>query len=282
MAVRSVVALICAVTLAACAPAEAAPGSRETFRDAFAQRAEEAMPGVKVQALDGATLRITWPDGTRKNLSMTTSYEYYEKDPERSEEIIEGLIATLQEEAEGTPASRDNLVIIVRPVGAKVELGAGQAIPLSRPFVGDMIQILAVDSETSIRYAGRDDLVMLKLSEADAWKLGLSNLSVRMGKLEAIPLEGVDGLLGVGSESGLGPSALLGKPPCGPGSQRPEGQLALVLARDFFAIPANDQPASLAVFWAMARHEAASPEAFSRTAITCKGGRWIPIAPPQG
>ena len=240
------------------------------------------MPGVKVKALDGATLRITWPDGTRKNLSMTTSYEYYEKDPGRSEEIIEGLIATLQEEAEGTPASRDNLVIIVRPVGAKVELGNGQAISLSKPFVGDMIQILAVDSETSIRYAGRDDLVKLKLSEADAWKLGLSNLSVRMGKLEAVRLEGVDGLLGVGSESGLGPSALLGSPPCGPGSQRPEGQLALVMARDFFAVPATDQPASLAVFWAMARHEAASPDAFSRTAIICKGGRWIPIAPPPG
>jgi len=279
---RLILALICAVTLAACAPAEAAPGSRETFRDAFAQWAEKAMPGVKVKALDGATLRITWPDGAYETLSIATAYEYYEKDPERSEEIMDSLVAILQEGAEGEPASRDNLVVVVRPAGAKVELGGGQAISLSRPFVGDMIQILAVDSETSIRYAGRDDLVKLKLSEADAWKLGLSNLSVRMGKLEAVPLEGVDGLLGVGSESGLGPSALLGTPPCGPGSQRPEGQLALVMARDFFAIPANDQPESLAVFWAMARHEAASPEAFSRTAITCKGGRWIPIAPPQG
>lgn len=240
------------------------------------------MPGMKVEALDGATLRVTWPDGTRKNLSMTTSYEYYEKDPERSEEIIEGLIATLQDEAGGTPASRGNLVIVVRPVGAKVEFGDGQTISLSRPFAGDLIQILAVDSENSIRYAGRDDLTKLKLTEAEAWRLGLSNLSARMGKLETIPLEGIEGLLGVGSESGLGPSALLGPPPCGPGSERPEGQLVLVMARDFFAVPANDQPASLAVFWAMAKHEAASPEAFSRTAITCKGGRWIPIAPPQG
>ena len=59
MAVRSILALICAATLAACAPAEAAPGSREAFRDAFAQRAETAMPGMKIEALDGATLRIT-------------------------------------------------------------------------------------------------------------------------------------------------------------------------------------------------------------------------------
>ena len=279
---RSILALMCVVTLAACAPAEAAPGSREAFRDAFAQRAENAMPGVKVKALDGATLRITWPDGTHDKLSIATAYEYYEKDPERSEEIMDSLVAILQEGAEGEPASRDNLVIVVRPAGAQVEIGGGQAISLRRPFVGDLIQILAVDSETSIRYAGRDDLVKLKLSEAEAWKLGLSNLSVRMGELEARPLRGVEGLLGVGSESGLGPSALLGPPPCGPGSERPEGQLVLVMARDFFAVPANDQPASLAIFWAMARHEAASPEAFSRTAITCKGGRWIPIAPPQG
>lgn len=279
---RSILALLCAVIMASCAPAAAAPGSREAFRDAFAQRAEKAMPGVKVKALDDATLRITWPDGTRENLSIATAYEYYEKDPERSDEIMDSLVAILQEGTEGEVASRNNLIVVVRPAGAQVEIGGGQAISLSRPFAGDMIQILAVDSETSIRYAGRDDLVKLKLSEAEAWKLGLANLSVRMGKLEARPLQGVEGLLGVGSESGLGPSALLGPPPCGPGSERPEGQLVLVMARDFFAVPANDQPASLAVFWAMARHEAASPEAFSRTAITCKGGRWIPIAPPQG
>lgn len=279
---RSILALICAVTLAGCAAAAPAPGSREAFRDAFAQRVEKAMPGVKVKTLDAATLRITWPDGTHEKLSIATAYEYYEKDPERSGEIMDSLVAILQEGAEGEPASRGNLVVVVRPAGAQVEIGGGQAISLSRPFVGDMIQILAVDSETSIRYAGRDDLTKLKLSEAEAWRIGVSNLSVRMGKLEAIPLEGVEGLLAVGSESGLGPSALLGPPPCGPGSEHPEGQLVLVMARDFFAIPANDQPASLAVFWAMARHEAASPEAFSRTAITCKGGRWIPIAPPPG
>jgi hypothetical protein len=29
-------------------------------------------------------------------------------------------------------------------------------------------------------------------------------------------------------------------------------------------------------------YEAVNPEAFSRTAITCQGGRWVPIAPPQG
>ena len=239
------------------------------------------MPGVKIEALDGATLRITWPDGTRENLSMATAYEYYEKDPGRSDELIDGLITTLQEGAEGAPIARDNLVVIVRPVGAKVEIGGDAAIPLSKPFVGDLIQILAVDSETSIRYAGRDDLAKLKLDEADAWKLGLSNLPLRMGVLEARQLEGVEGLLAVGSESGLGPSALLGPPPCGPGSDRPEGQLALVMARDFFAVPANDQARSLAVFWAMARHEATSPEAFSRTAITCQGGRWVPITPPR-
>ena len=218
---RSILALLCAVIMASCAPAAAAPGSREAFRDAFAQRAEKAMPGVKVKALDDATLRITWPDGTRENLSIATAYEYYEKDPERSDEIMDSLVAILQEGTEGEVASRNNLIVVVRPAGAQVEIGGGQAISLSRPFAGDMIQILAVDSETSIRYAGRDDLVKLKLSEAEAWKLGLANLSVRMGKLEARPLRGVEGLLGVGSESGLGPSALLGPPPCGPGSERP-------------------------------------------------------------
>ena len=282
MVARSVLALICAATLAGCGPAQAGQQSREAFRDAFAQRAEAAMPGVKIEALDGATLRITWPDGARESLSMATAYEYYEKDPGRSDELIDGLIATLQEGAEGAPISRDNLVIIIRPLGAKVEIGGGAAIPFSKPFVGDLIQILAVDSETSIRYAGRDDLAKLRLDEAEAWRLGLSNLSARMGELEARPLEGIEGLLAVGSESGLGPSALLGPPPCGPGSDRPDGQLALVMARDYFAVPANDEEAALAVFWAMARHEAASPEAFSRTAITCQGGRWIAIAPPRG
>lgn len=277
---RSILALVCAVTLGGCAPAEPAPGSREAFRDAVAQRVEKAIPGVKAKGVDAATLRLTWPDGTRDDLSIATAYEYYLKDPERSEEIMDSLADLLQEGAEGEQASRDNLVVVVRPAGAQVEIGGGQPIALSRPFVGDLIQILAVDSESSIGYADHDDLAKLKLSEAEAWKLGLSNLSVRIGKLETVPVEGAQGLLGVGSESGLGPSALLR--PCGPGFEQPEGQLVLVMARDFFAVPSNDQPASLDVFWATAREEAASPEAFSRTAITCKGGRWIPIAPPPG
>ena len=61
MAARSVLALTCAVTLAACAPAEAAPGSRETFRDAFAQRAEEAMPGWAEQKPAGRMSRPGLP-----------------------------------------------------------------------------------------------------------------------------------------------------------------------------------------------------------------------------
>lgn len=258
--------------------------SREAFRDAFAARAETAMPGLKAKALDAATLGITWPDGTYDRLSIATAYEYYEKDPRRSDELMDILLGSIRVGNEEMPASRDNLVVIVRPAGAKIELGGSRvrAVAITKPFVGDLIQILAVDTETAIRYSSRDDLAKLKLSEAEAWTLGLSNLSVRMGELEARPLEGVPGLLGVGSESGLGPSALLGPPPCGPGTDMPEGQLALVMARDFFAIPANDQEAALAVFWAMARHEARSPEAFSRTAITCQGGRWIAIAPPQG
>lgn len=282
---QSVLALICAVMLAACGPAQASPEmSREGFRDTFAARAEAAMPGIKAEVLDAATLKITWPDGTHDRLSVATAYEYYEKDPQRSDELMDILLASIREAREEIPASRDNLVIIIRPAGAKVELRGDRVdvVSITKPFAGDLIQILAVDSETSIRYVSRDDLTKLKLSEAQAWRLGLSNLSVRMGELEARPMERVDGLLGVGSESGLGPSALLGPPPCGPGSDRPEGQLALVMARDFFAVPANDQAASLAVFWAMARHEATSPEAFSRTAITCQGGRWVPITPPRG
>lgn len=108
-----------------------------------------------------------------------------------------------------------------------------------------------------------------------AWAKGLANLSARMGRPEIGPFGEIAGLIAISADSGPAPSVLLLPEACTP---RTNGRLA----RHFFVQPANDDERAIAVFWRLARFQATSPEAFSRSVIACREGRWAVVEAPTG
>jgi hypothetical protein len=191
------------------------------------------------------------------------------------------VIATLSQDDAELAAKADRLVVILRPPRPTVEFGPSEAVvQMSRPFAGDLVQILAIDSAAAIRYATAEDLRELGMTEDQAWARAVANLPQRIGRLDVAPLdEEFDDLTAVASDSGLAPSSLVLQGACERGAN---GKPILVLARHFFILPASDAAATMAGFWRLARFEATSPEAFSRVVIACRDGRWARVEPPAG
>jgi len=272
-----------AAALLACGPRPAgaeAEMSPKAFRELFIARAQESLPGTRFKRLDDETIEITLPGKQRDRASLRMAYIEYLRRPEDVEEVIDRVIATLSQDEAELAANADRLVVILRPPRPTVEFGPSDPGELiSRPFAGDLIQVLAIDSAAAIRYAQPEDLREVGLSEDQAWARALANLPTRMGALEAGPMEDAEDLIAVGADSGLAPSALLLPGACRPGENGPP---VLVLARHFFVQPADEAGPTTAGFWRLARFEATSPEAFSRKVIACRDGRWATIEPPAG
>jgi hypothetical protein len=55
-----------------------------------------------------------------------------------------------------------------------------------------------------------------------------------------------------------------------------------MLARHFFVQPTSEDEQTIADFWRFARYEATNPDAYSRTVIACRDGRWATVEPPTG
>ena len=283
MPIRLVLAVALAATLAACSPRPASAGaemSPKAFREFFIARLEAAAPGTRVRRLDDETILVTLPGRQSDRTHLRMAYIEYLRDPTQAEDVASRVIATLRQDEAELAANADRLVVILRPPKPIVEHGDADAGELiKRPFAGDLVQVLAIDSAAAIRYAQIEDLRELGLSEDQAWARALANLPARMGALDAGPMEGMEELIAVGNDSGLAPSALLLPGACDPGE---DGLPILVLARHFFVQPADEAGPTIAGFWRLARFEATSPEAFSRKVIACRGGRWATLEPPAG
>lgn len=220
------------------------------------------------------------PGKKRERDSLRMGYIEYLRTPDHLDYVIDRMIATLkQDEAELAPRP-ERLVVILRTKDTQVELGPSKPVGvISRPFAGDLVQILAIDSPAAIQYAGKETLQALGMSEDQAWDRGLANLPERMGRLEVEPMEQIRQLTATSSESGLATSALLLPAACALGTN---GKLVLILARHFFVQPRTEDERTIAGFWRLARFELTNPEAYSRTVIACRDGRWAAVEPPTG
>lgn len=278
--------LLCAAlaaALVACGPpanAEAGMSARE-FRELFVDRVQAALPGTRLKRVDDEVLEITLPGKAPDRTSLRIAYIEYLRAPGDVEGVIGRVIATLSQDDSELAASVDRLVVILRPPKPTVDHGDLDDVRdlITRPFAGDLVQILAIDSAASLRYAEREDLQKLKLSEDEAWARGLANLKTRMGLLDVAPMEGAEDLIAVSGHSGLAPSALLLPGACAPGKN---SLPILVLARHFFVHPVDGKAVTMGGFWRLAEFEATSPEAFSRKVIACRDGQWATIELPTG
>ena len=80
------------------------------------------------------------------------------------------------------------------------------------------------------------------------------------------------------AESGLAPS-ILGDPVlCGPASPTGlKGAVVLLLARDALLVGFPDDKDSMRAFWKVTREQIGKDQSLSKTAITCRNGRWTPV-----
>lgn len=279
MAPRFVLVLAFAAVLLGCARgAESADAemSPKAFREFFIGYGQQALPGAQFTRIDNDTVEVVQPGDVAVRLSLKTAYVEYLRAPEAQDLIAGALIATLREG--DVVADAERLVAILRPAGHDVEIGVtSRGELITRPFVGDLVQVLAIDSEESISYATVDVLQTLGLSEEQAWARARENLQERIGRLDVGPMEEAPGLIAVNSESGLAPSSLLLPSACAQGANlRP----LLVLARHFFIMPADTESQTTRAFWNLARYEATNPDRFSGKVIACREGRWTVAEPP--
>lgn len=262
--------------LAGCGQAAAAPMSIEAFSDAFVARAEREMPGVTFHAKDGSTLIMVKPGEADRPVSLETIYRYYRSEPERRDELIGRLIASLLEDHDALLSDPARLVVIVRSVDNRTPDGR-PAEGITRPLAGDLMQILAIDSPASLRYAGRDDLEAVKLSEAEAWKLAVPNALRLLGEVETGEL--APDLLAVTAESGLATSLLASAKICG--DRVGEGVTVLMVSRDLFIFAPPDKPKAIEAFWRFVRATAADDEAPSKVPLVCRDGAWAVATAPR-
>lgn len=254
--------------------------SPRAFRELYIARVQATLPGTRFKRLDDEAVEVTLPGGAGDRVSLRMAYIEYLRSPEHVDSVIDRLIATLtQDEAQLDPKP-ERLVVVLRTRDGQVDLGSSELRGLiSRPFAGDLVQILAIDSPASIQYADKGTLLALSMNEDEAWARALANLPARIGRLEVEPMAEAKQLTATGSESGLAASALLLPGAC---TSAANGKLVLMLARHFFVQPTSDDERTIADFWRFARYEATNPDAYSRTVIACRDGRWATVEPPIG
>lgn len=258
-------------------------GSVSEYRDLFVERVAADLPDVKTRVVDAKTVELTWPDGQKIEVDVARSYEAASSEPDRQDHLLGRLVKGAEEEKAGALAPRaDRLVAVVRSKTLLADLGDSAKALVVRPIVGDLIQALAIDADHTLRYADSEDLAALKLSEQEAWALAIQNLPKRIGPVSTEEIEDT-GVSGVSAESGLALSLILAANACS--AAPPEGQngqIILVMDREFFAVANTRVPQTLSAFWRLNAIVEKAGDGYSHTPITCSSGRWVVAKPPKG
>lgn len=267
-----------ALTLMACSPTSAERlMTVSQFRDLFGERLQASYPDSRITAWNESTLKIVGPDGGEEYHSVGNAYEIYAREPVRRDELLDRLLQSRLESQQPKAVTTDRLVIVIRPPDAltKIPGGGEPRNAVSRPFAGDLVQILAIDGEHSLAYANSKDIAELGVSEDEAWRRGVANVPVRVGELNEGVLPDAPDLLAVTASSSLAPSILVSPQACAQGSLRvAEGQAVLLVDRNMFLTTDVADPATERAFWNYVAGIRPDDVVFSRTPLVCRGGRW--------
>lgn len=268
-----------ALALSGATAASAEPLSPAAFRDRLAASISSST-GVPAKPVDDRTFTKKDAEGSEVTISIDNAYAEYLSDPEQLDTILkrfERVFGTKQ------PVARlDQLTVIVRPSDYVAEsLGSATAhdkAPAGRPLAGDLSVFLAIDSPETIRTVVFDDLKAWNLSEAQAWEAALASVKARIGPVGFARMKNEPAASVIVAESGLAPS-ILGDPVlCGPASPTGlKGAVVLLLARDALLVGFPDDKDSMRAFWKVTREQIGKDQSLSKTAITCRNGRWTPV-----
>lgn len=276
---------LAALALAVAAPAAAAdpPLSPSAFRDRLAA-SMTSTTGFPAKLVDDRTFVTKDGEGTEITIFIDNAYQQYLSQPDQLDAVIKRFTAVFT--TKEPTAGLDQLTVIVRPSDYVTQsLGAGAslaAIPASRPLAGDLALFLAIDSPESIRTANLDDLKKWGVTEDQAWANAFGSIKARIGPLGFAQLEGEPDSSALVADSGLAPSVLADPAFCGP--EKSDGlneAIVLLISRHTLLFGFPKEKASIASFWSVAKREISANTTVSSTPITCRNGRWEPVAIPD-
>ena len=242
--------------------------SRSAFRDAFVAELRRRSSGVVVRP-EGEQAAVLGEGPDERTVSVETAYQYYLSQPARADELIGLLVDSAMEDPNAPLSDPDRLVVIVRPA-ALAEQDGFEGV--RRPLAGDLMQVLAVDTPASLRYAGAKDLAAVGLSEPDAWARAADNTLKLLGPLEIGELE--PGLMAVSADSGFATSLLIS--PEWVRQQVGETSAVLLVTRDMFVYAPLGDAAATKAFWRFA----GASWGDARVPLTARDGAWIAATPP--
>lgn len=255
--------------------------SPSEFRDRVVAAIKKAHPDVPVETISDVELQLN-KAGAQIQIDISSGYMEYRSAPDSLSSIVDKWVGLAGGMSAGpdTASMRETLVIVLRnktyaSIGAK---NGQAALMITRPFGGDLVQTMMIDSPATLASATLEMLKAQGIAEAEAWTLAEANTKRRMGELNVGDLDR-DGPFGVTAESGLATGALLTM--CGGDNSRAEdGSVVLVVNRDLFIKTLPNDPLSAERFWAFAKPQLGQGTLMSDTPLTCKKGKWVEVKAP--
>ena len=146
-------------------------------------------------------------------------------------------------------------------------------LPVYRPFVGNLVEVLAVDNGSGYEVPQRWMLTKLFRSGEDRiWNRARSNIGGIAQPVALLP--GRDGMTTITAQNGLAPSILLYDPLWSKAALVGEGEIVVAVDSRALIVGHTDNPGQIRELRALVRLGAGSSSLIGKTLIVRRGGRW--------
>lgn len=269
---RWISAIVVAAAIGAAAPAHAQSiVSAAEFRDEVIALLRAQRPDLCIRIQDEWTLHFGPDESTCANsLAIENMYREYLSAPSRKADFQARLARTGVAMLAGPPDTsnlRSRVVVVLRPL-EYANLFEDSTV-VHRPFAGDMIAVLMLDSPETLIAMSPEALSEHGLSEQVAFDLAATNLKDRMGDVQVATEMGIEI---IEAETGLATGILWLPESCGPQS---EGDQALIFDRNGYLRAAGADGDAVRNFRMVAEGMIADNASLSRSIITCRVGSWV-------
>ncbi len=212
------------------------------------------------------------------SLFLGNAYERYRKAPQDLEAIIGQWTRVVAPGVERAALEPKTLVVLIRPQDYLETAKAGELV--SRPLVGDFIEILAIDEGESFRLATQEELKKADVGIADAWAAARRNTSEKIGPFRIDLFE--PGIWLVTDDANLALN-LVSMPErwAAQGIQIKDEAAVVFLQRNMLLLADASDPARLSLVRRFVKVSEGEPEVFSTTIFLYRHGNWSVLEPSK-
>lgn len=177
------------VLCSATAFSQPAPLDETGYASLMADKLRAAFAGVEVRHTAALTLEAVQPDGEGTGpIKLDKLYTFCQRSPAQCEMISTQFITGLKETMEGR-------LMRLKPAMIRLALAdtaqmTGPAPTYSRPLVGNLVIIPVIDMTKTVRPVQPDDLIKLKLTEAQVFAQGELNMRSTLKPLNLVTANG--------------------------------------------------------------------------------------------